>query len=94
MKDDQSRPVCIAIAGPNGSGKTTLTRGLLPQLVARFPSLLAINPDDIAMRDFGGKAYESVVLEAAERAQDQREAALREGQSFLFETVFSGPAML
>lgn len=90
MKDDPSRPLCIAIAGPNGSGKTTLTRGLLPVLETRISDLLAINPDDIALGEFGDRPYESVILEAAQKAQDLREAAVLDGRSFLFETVFSG----
>ncbi len=89
MKPDHDRPECIVIAGPNGSGKTTLTRGLLPSLVERLPGLVAINPDDIALREFRDRPYESVILEAAERAKTQREAAIQEGRNLLFETVFS-----
>ncbi len=94
MRRSQDRPECIVIAGPNGSGKSTIARGVLPTLDARLPGLITINPDDIAFREFKNRPYESVILQAAERAEAMREDALRNGRHLLFETVFSAPDKL
>jgi predicted ABC-type ATPase len=75
------RPIVIAIAGPNGAGKTTFFRAHLEPLGLRY-----INADDLA-RELDTDAYE-----AAELAAHVRAALVQEGESFVFETVFSDPA--
>ena len=76
------RPIVIAIAGPNGAGKTTFFRAHLEALGLRY-----INADDLA-RELDTDAYE-----AAELAAHVRAALIRERESFVFETVFSDPAV-
>lgn len=71
------KPEIVVFAGPNGSGKSTLTRVLRPRDVPY------INADDIQ------RVLRCDNLEAARLAESQREACLRTGQSFCFETVLS-----
>lgn len=71
-------PMLLVFAGPNGSGKSTIT--------AEFPPVGAyVNADEI-QRYLGCSP-----LEAAENAEDTREALLSQHQSFTFETVLSTP---
>jgi len=87
----------VIFAGPNGSGKSTVNdkfrqhRGLF-----ELPDT-EINPDDIAeelkiqMSTLGisGDPKNPIALQAARYAESMREAALRQGESFIFETVLS-----
>jgi predicted ABC-type ATPase len=75
-----ARPVVVAIAGPNGAGKTTFYEAHLQRVGLRF-----VNADDLA-RELEVDAYE-----AAEVARSLRETLLEQGESFVFETVFSDP---
>ncbi len=75
-----ARPVVVAIAGPNGAGKTTFYEAHLQTAGLRF-----VNADDLA-RELEVDAYE-----AAEVAGRLRETLLAQGESFVFETVFSDP---
>jgi predicted ABC-type ATPase len=75
-----SRPIVVAIAGPNGAGKTTFYEAHLAPAGLRF-----VNADDLA-RELDVDAYE-----AAELAGRLRETLLEQGESFVFETVFSDP---
>ena len=74
------RPVIVAIAGPNGAGKATFFAAFLQQAGLRF-----INADEIA-RALAIDAYE-----AADLAETIRTALVAQGESFVFETVFSDP---
>ncbi|HET8733949.1 MAG TPA: zeta toxin family protein [Anaeromyxobacteraceae bacterium] len=75
-----ARPVVVAVAGPNGAGKTTFCEShLLPA------GLRLVNADDLA-RELAIGPYE-----AAEVASRLRETLLEQGESFVFETVFSDP---
>jgi predicted ABC-type ATPase len=80
-------PLLHLIAGPNGAGKSTLYRYLL---ASRYPSLPFIN----------AQAYEASHLQqipdpvarardARAWADEQRQTLLRQGLSFITETVFS-----
>jgi predicted ABC-type ATPase len=75
-----ARPIVVALAGPNGAGKTTFHGAHLAAAGLRF-----VNADDLA-RELGVEPYE-----AAELASRLREALLDQGESFVFETVFSDP---
>ena len=75
-----ARPIVVAVAGPNGAGKTTFFGSRLQAAGLRF-----VNADDLA-REVGVDAYQ-----AAELAGRVREALLEQGESFIFETVFSDP---
>jgi len=75
-----ARPSVVAVAGPNGAGKTTFYEAHLQPAGLRF-----VNADDLA-RELEVDAYE-----AAEVAGSLREALLEQGESFVFETVFSDP---
>jgi len=75
-----ARPILVAVAGPNGAGKTTFYEAHLAPAGLRF-----VNADDLA-RELEVDAYE-----AAELAGRLREALLEQGESFVFETVFSDP---
>jgi len=75
-----ARPIVVAVAGPNGAGKTTFYGAHLERAGLRF-----VNADDLA-RELEVDAYE-----AAEVAKQLREALLAQGESFVFETVFSDP---
>jgi predicted ABC-type ATPase len=74
------RPIVVALAGPNGAGKTTFYHAHLAPAGLRF-----VNADVIA-RELRLAPY------AAARAADAlRRELLRQGESFVFETVFSDP---
>ena len=75
-----ARPLVVAIAGSNGAGKTTFYEAHLAPAGLRF-----VNADDLA-RELEVDAYE-----AAEIAGTLRETLLEQGESFVFETVFSDP---
>lgn len=70
------KPEIIVFAGPNGSGKSTVT--LLAKVIAPY-----INADEIK------KNIQCGDLEAAVMAEKLREKALKQRQSFTFETVMS-----
>ena len=75
-----ARPIVVAVAGPNGAGKTSFYEAHLQPAGLRF-----VNADELA-REFGVDAYE-----AADLAGRLRETLLEQGESFVFETVFSDP---
>jgi predicted ABC-type ATPase len=74
------RPVIVAIAGSNGAGKTTFYESHLKGAGLRF-----INGDVLA-GELGIDAYQ-----AAEVAAKLRQEFVSQGESFVFETVFSDP---
>jgi predicted ABC-type ATPase len=74
------RPMVVAIAGPDGAGKTTFYRAHLQPA-----GLRSVNADLIA-RELNIDPY------AAARVADAlRQELVRQRESFVFETVFSGP---
>lgn len=74
------RPVVVALAGPNGAGKTTFYNAHLRPAGLRF-----VNADLLA-RELNIDPYEAAALAAS-----LRQELLRQGESFVFETVFSDP---
>jgi predicted ABC-type ATPase len=74
------RPVLVALAGPNGAGKTTFYHAHLSAAGLRL-----VNADVIA-RELGLGAYAAAEVAAAIRGE-----LVRQGESFVFETVFSDP---
>ncbi len=85
----QNKPKLIVIAGPNGSGKTSVTSQILKH--EWVEGCIYINPDNIAQDQFGDWNSPEAVLKAAQLATTQREDCLKNGESFIFETVFSAP---
>jgi predicted ABC-type ATPase len=75
-----ARPIIVAVAGPNGAGKSTFHAVHLAPAALRF-----VNADDFA-REFGIDA-----MEGARLANTLRKTLVDQGESFVFETVFSDP---
>ena len=71
-------PILMVYGGPNGSGKSTLTKQIPP--IGSY-----VNADEI-QRKLGCSP-----LEAAQNAEQTREALLSEGRSFSIESVLSTP---
>jgi predicted ABC-type ATPase len=80
IPDLDRRPVIVALAGPNGAGKTTFYEAHLKSSGLRF-----LNADILA-GELGMDAYP-----AAEVAAQLRREFVSQGESFVFETVFSDP---
>jgi predicted ABC-type ATPase len=74
------RPVIVSVTGPNGAGKTTFYEAHLKATGLRF-----LNADVLA-GELGIDAYQ-----AAEVAAKLRQEFVSQGESFVFETVFSDP---
>jgi predicted ABC-type ATPase len=74
------RPILVALAGPNGAGKTTFYHAHLRPAGLRF-----LNADEVA-RELEIDAYE-----AARVVTGLRHELVKQGVSFVFETVFSDP---
>jgi predicted ABC-type ATPase len=74
------RPVIVAVAGPNGAGKTTFYEAHLKASGLRFLNA------DVLGGELGIDAYQ-----AAEVAAKLRRELAQQGESFVFETVFSDP---
>lgn len=70
------QPEVIVFAGPNGSGKTTITK--MARTVGDY-----INADDIKRTTLCSD------IEAAIKAEELRNAAIKEHKDFTFETVLS-----
>jgi len=85
----------LLIAGPNGAGKTTLYR-ILCRRYPKLELLPFINPDEISKKLFGDYLLDDSIqsrrkmLAAGKNALAKREAYLRLGRSFGFESTFSG----
>lgn len=75
------RPLIVAVTGPNGAGKTTFYHSHLKPAGLRF-----INANVLAL-ELDMEAYT-----AARVAASLRSALVEQGESFVFETVFSDPA--
>jgi predicted ABC-type ATPase len=80
IPDLDKRPVVIALAGPNGAGKSTFYEAHLKDCGLRF-----LNADVLA-GELGLDAYQG-----AEVAAKLRQELVKQGESFVFETVFSDP---
>ncbi|HUA68677.1 MAG TPA: zeta toxin family protein [Candidatus Saccharimonadales bacterium] len=80
IPDLDKRPVVVALAGPNGAGKTTFYEAHLKASGLRF-----LNADILA-GELGIDAYQG-----AEIAAKLRQEFVNQGESFVFETVFSDP---
>lgn len=72
----EKKPEVIVFAGPNGSGKSTITK--LARIVEPY-----INADNIKA------SLHCTDMEAALKAEDLRENAVKNKNSFTFETVLS-----
>ncbi len=75
------RPIVVAVAGPNGAGKTTFFHAHLAASGLRF-----VNADVLA-RELDADPYAAAAVADAVRRE-----LVRQGESFVFETVFSEPS--
>jgi len=91
MSNDM-HPTMIVIAGPNGSGKTLFTTEILSH--KWLENCFYINPDEIALKQYGDWNSTEAIIKAAQQAQIEREKYLIEKQNFAFETVLSSPEKL
>lgn len=82
-------PVLFLLAGPNGAGKSTLYEQRVRPLT-RSPFVNA----DVIQRDELRDPSPSAAYEAARIADARRADLLRQGRSFVTETVFSHPSKL
>lgn len=81
MKDLlNQRPIMLVLAGPNGAGKTSFFRAYLESSGLRF-----IKADVLAQQ------LELNPYRAAGLAEALRRQLVEQGESFIFETVFSDP---
>jgi predicted ABC-type ATPase len=80
IPDLDKRPVIVALTGPNGAGKTTFYEAHLKASGLRF-----LNADILA-GELGIDSYQG-----AEIAAKLRQEFVNQGESFVFETVFSDP---
>jgi len=78
------------VVGPNGAGKSTVVRIFIQP---HTPNAVFVNADVIA-RERWPDAPEEHSYEAARIAGRTREQLIREGRSFIAETVFSHPSKL
>jgi predicted ABC-type ATPase len=85
-------PLLIVIAGPNGSGKTTITSEVLKS--EWMEDAVYINPDNVALKEFGDWNSPEAVRKAALYCEEWRERCLVNGESLIFETVMSTPGKL
>jgi predicted ABC-type ATPase len=76
----QRRPIIVALAGPNGAGKSTFFNAHLATAGLRF-----VNADLLA-RELDLGAQQAMAAADALRAE-----LIRQGESFITETVFSDP---
>ncbi len=76
VKESEKKPEVIVFAGPNGSGKSTITR--MAKTVGEY-----INADDIKRTTYCSD------LDAAKKAEELRENAIKNKADFTFETVLS-----
>lgn len=85
-------PVLHLIAGPNGAGKSTLYQYLIEP---RYPVLQFVNADHFE-RDHLTHVNNPLQRSLAARswADERRQTLLRDGKSFVSETVFSHPSKL
>jgi len=80
------------IAGPNGAGKSTFTNEFLKTL--GHGDLKKLNADErtaTLRADFPNAAQDDLNLRAAVEIDQEVEACIRAGQSFVVETVLSSP---
>ena len=77
--------ILIVLAGPNGAGKSTFFQRYLAHLGLPF-----VNADMIA-RSLPGPDDEARARQAADMAEQARQDFLRQGVSFITETVLSDP---
>jgi len=82
------RPRLIVVAGPNGAGKTSITEAALRH--EWMQGCEYVNPDNIARDEFGDWNAPDAIVKAANRAQERREACVRDRRDLAFETVLSG----
>jgi predicted ABC-type ATPase len=75
-----ARPIVVALAGPNGAGKTTFFHSHLAPAGLRFLNI------DVIARELVIDAYSAAAVASALRRE-----LVNQGESFVFETVFSDP---
>ena len=92
----------IVTAGPNGSGKTSVVQAMIEEDAQSGRPIImperVINPDAIRklpeIADVARAEHKRLDEAAQQVAYRHREAAMRRGESFAFETVMSHPSKL
>ena len=83
------KPTVFLIVGPNGAGKSTMYNSIIrPKIGAPF-----INADLIQKHELRDPSFEASIT-ARDMAIERRAEFVKEGKSFVFETVFSHPTKL
>lgn len=86
---NKSKPTVFLIVGPNGAGKSTMYNAIIrPKIGAPF-----INADLIQKHELRDPSFEASIT-ARDMAIERRAEFVKEGKSFVFETVFSHPTKL
>jgi len=89
MDSPKHRPIMFMLAGPNGAGKSTLYEAVIkPRIDAPFINADIIQRDELKNLDVNAS------YEAAQIAEQRRQAHLREGKSFVSESTFSHKSKL
>ena len=97
MAQNEATKVAILVCGINGAGKSTYINGVIrPALDQQGMEYVYINADDWQKKQFA--SFQNETDEHAKAAQvwanTKRDRCIREGQSFVTETVFSHPSKL
>lgn len=97
MAQNEATKVAILVCGINGAGKSTYINGVIrPALDQQGMEYVYINADDWQKKQFA--SFQNETDEHAKAAQvwanTERARCIREGQSFVTETVFSHPSKL
>ncbi|HMB30964.1 MAG TPA: zeta toxin family protein [Desulfohalobiaceae bacterium] len=87
LSEEEIKPRLIVVAGPNGVGKTSITQLLLYH--EWMQGCEYINPDYIALHEYGNWDNTENFIKAAEIAKQRREDCLKKKKNLAFETVFS-----
>ncbi len=87
----EKNPVSVFMAGSPGAGKTEASKWLIKELTGREDSIIRIDPDELRLKfnSYNGKnsfLFQQATTFLAEKIHDM---AIKNYQSFIFDTTFS-----